>query len=940
MRTLILILLFGLISNICYTQVNANITEKRNVYNNKGDYYFDRNEFKKAIVYYNMAYQKDASDYFSILKKAEAYAKLKFYPQAEECYRIVFESKRPLDNVYRLRYALVLLANNKPEEFKQWLGMYSQIVERETKGENYLVSKEKRIQLYKDSSIVLVSNTQDLDTIHFKIKYEGYKYQRRSSVEDNQIYLVLSNGEEYSITASGTDDFNFSFQPMENYKLIVQRENIMAEDILTNEELTPEQRKTNFLKPPPIQKDELKLQWGMKYQFSSGKYRIPPQYINTLKEIAGNYQSPAANTVDLTALVKELQLADGEIYTIKFVRADDPDDSHKKFEISTVTMNDKTINIYGQSFLVVLPDRIEENFAIQTNIEELQKNFSPKKYALIVDEGPIFKEEEESAPKYLISLTVNTDSIEKVKPVNRLSAKEISIIPGTEYILTLSKPDPNTGEDIEIIVPLTRGVKYNLSSSEESNAEYKKALAEFLIGREGLELANEEVIDISVLSKEIEVQPGEDLSFNLLPAKQFGKKPAVSEEIKLSLTLDGKVFEITRNEKYAINVPFNHNRKVNFQTDLDYMQENFKADAFTLRLDTISFTSEIIVDTTGYGERKTSGWLCMSVNTDSIEEVERQDQFTAKEVSIIPGKDYILTVSKVDAKTGKEDEIIVPLLRQVKYNFTSNPGSEEAYKGSLKEFLAGRENIENTDGTVIDITLLSKELQIQEGDKISFSLLPVKKLSRKPTTEDTAKSSLFLDNKVVEFTHIQKYTINMPLNNERQVNMQTNIEYLQENFEPGSFTLNVDTISFFPEITVDTTGYGYRAINEKKQIKDPVFDVITINFDLNEYSLLPEAKKTIQENVIDELKGDSRLYVTIKGYTDALGDADYNLNLSKKRAESVKEFLKSNEIGENRIKTFSYGASQSLKEGINWEDLDETELKKYRKVEIVIYLPK
>ncbi|GAH84326.1 unnamed protein product, partial [marine sediment metagenome] len=70
----ILTLLFGLISNICYAQVSANITEKRNVFNKKGDYYLDRNEFKKAIVYYNMAYQKDTSDYFSILKKAEAFA--------------------------------------------------------------------------------------------------------------------------------------------------------------------------------------------------------------------------------------------------------------------------------------------------------------------------------------------------------------------------------------------------------------------------------------------------------------------------------------------------------------------------------------------------------------------------------------------------------------------------------------------------------------------------------------------------------------------------------------------------------------------------------------------------------------------------------------------------------------------------------------------------
>jgi len=942
MRTLILIVLLGLISTFCYTQLSKTITEKRNVYNNKGNYYFDRNEFEKAIVYYNMAYKKDPYDYFSILKKAEAYTKLKLYPQAEECYRIVFGSNRPLDNAYRLKYALVLLANNKQEEFKQWLGLYNQVVEEETKGENYLVSSEKRIQLYKDTSLVIVTQEKNLDTIKFKIKYAGYRPRSRTSSEDIKLILLLSSGEEYTVDASGENNFEFSFRPMENYRLIIQRENIKVDDIINNDQLTTAQKRALFLNPQPVQKAKINLQSGMKYQFTAGQNSISTQYLGNLKELAHNYQIPDESIINLTALVKELQLTAGEIYTVRFVKDEIQDNTYKGIEVSTLFLNDKEVRIYGQSFFGIVPVKTEMYFSIQTNISVIEKNFSSKKHAIIIDEAPVFKEEEEDALKWLISLIVNTDSIEEVKSINRLSAKEISIIPRTEYILTLSKPDPiNTGKKIEVIVPLTRGVKYNLSSSQKNNAEFKEALAEFLISREGLELTNEEVIDISVLSKELEVQPGEDLSFTLLPVKQFSKKPTVSEELKLRLTLDGKIFNIIRDEKYTINIPFNPDRTINFQTDLNYMQENFEVDAITLRLDTISFTSEIIVDTTGYTDLKSSGWLVsMSINTDSVEEVERQNQFIASEVSIIPGKEYILTVSKVDGETGEEIEIIVPLSRNVKYDFTANPRSEEAYKESLNNFLAGREGIETIDGEVIDIRLISKELQIKEGDKISFSLLPVRELPGIKTTEVEAKSSLYLDNKVVEFIDIQKFTIIVPLTNERQVNMQTDLGHLQENYTPDSFTLDVDTLSFFSEITVDTTGYGYRVIKENMQIKDPVFDVITVNFDLNEYNLRPEAMKIIQENVIEALKNDSRLYVTIKGYTDALGDADYNLTLSKKRAEAVKDFLKSNGIGESRIRTFSYGASQLLEKNINWKNLDETELKKYRKVEIVIYLPK
>ena len=131
MRTLILIVLFGVIGMYCRAQGDAEIVEKRNIYNKKGDYYFDRNEYKRAIFYYTLAWQQDTTDYFSILKKAEAYSKLNWYPQAEMCYRIVFESKRRASNVYRLKYALTLLANDKTGEFRKWLGRYNAIVEDE-----------------------------------------------------------------------------------------------------------------------------------------------------------------------------------------------------------------------------------------------------------------------------------------------------------------------------------------------------------------------------------------------------------------------------------------------------------------------------------------------------------------------------------------------------------------------------------------------------------------------------------------------------------------------------------------------------------------------------------------------------------------------------------------------------------------------------------------
>lgn len=929
MKTYIFVVLLGIFSSICHAQDSGEITEKRNAFNKKGDYFFEKKDYNKALVYYTMAYQNDNTDYFSILKRAETYAKMRLYPQAEECYSLLFDSKIKVNNSYRLKYALALLESGKTEEFKACINTYMEIVNEEIESENYLVSSESKIQMYKDTAVVLGS-----DSVKFKIRYEGYKYQRRTSEDQGDIHLLLSNGNEYNISSDTKNDFRFAFQPMEDFKLVIQKENILADDIISSKNMVKEERKKLFLSPPPLQKAEIALEKGMKYDFTSGSETVSPQYLNSLKSLADEYQEAGESSIDLTAVVKEMEFKEGEVYTIRFVKADQGADNYKKMEISNVTFGDQVVNIYGQSFFIVLPQSKESNFMLQTNIEELKKQFNPKKHGLKIDEGPVF---ETRSADGMLSLSVNTDDLERVPPDKRLTADELSIIPGTEYVLSLSKPDPVSGENVEIFVPLTKGIRYNLTADGESVAGYKTALVKFLSGRAGIQFADEEIIDIHVLSKVLEVSAGEDVSFTLKPVMLPGQKTITDKSIKSTLTVDEKVFEISVDDTYIITVPFASGQFVNFQTDLGFLQDNFADNSYMIMLDTVSFDAEIRIDTTGYGAKQETGWLSMSVNTEVASEVGEDHKFVASEVSIIPGNEYILTVTKVDAETREKDEIFIPLLRDVKYDFTSKPSAEDEYQKSLDEFLAGRENIRTTEGTLIDITILSKELQIAEDDEVSFSLLPVKKLPKMPPVEANAKSSLFLDNKIVEFTYIHKYTINIPLSDAGNVNMQTNLQYLGNNFDPGSISIDLDTMSFFSEMTIDTTGLGDRI--QPEEITDPVFDVVTIYFNVNEHILQPEAKKIIQDKIIGELMLNPKLYVTIKGFTDGLGDEDYNLRLSRKRAASVQDYIKGYGIRSKHIRTFSFGETQILKEGIKWEDLSPQELSKHRKVEIVIYLP-
>jgi OOP family OmpA-OmpF porin len=51
---------------------------------------------------------------------------------------------------------------------------------------------------------------------------------------------------------------------------------------------------------------------------------------------------------------------------------------------------------------------------------------------------------------------------------------------------------------------------------------------------------------------------------------------------------------------------------------------------------------------------------------------------------------------------------------------------------------------------------------------------------------------------------------------------------------------------------------------------------------------------------------------TIEGYTDATHNADYNQKLSERRATTVRDYLLSKGVGDNRMKVVGYGESKPI----------------------------
>jgi len=122
--------------------------------------------------------------------------------------------------------------------------------------------------------------------------------------------------------------------------------------------------------------------------------------------------------------------------------------------------------------------------------------------------------------------------------------------------------------------------------------------------------------------------------------------------------------------------------------------------------------------------------------------------------------------------------------------------------------------------------------------------------------------------------------------------------YIREtNYRPGYSLTGQQTASLNSENTTD--------IFLLKKTDLPVFTLNEVFFEFNSAKL--NSKMTaVMERFVDMLKQNESYSVSIKGFTDDIGDEQYNLNLSQERAESVKTYLIKNGI-KNNINTEGFG---------------------------------
>jgi OOP family OmpA-OmpF porin len=99
-----------------------------------------------------------------------------------------------------------------------------------------------------------------------------------------------------------------------------------------------------------------------------------------------------------------------------------------------------------------------------------------------------------------------------------------------------------------------------------------------------------------------------------------------------------------------------------------------------------------------------------------------------------------------------------------------------------------------------------------------------------------------------------------------------------------------------------------------------------IAFESNSAVLTSKGRAVI-DKVIPSLKRSPEAVIEIGGHTDSYGDPDYNLQLSRTRAESVRQYLTDHGVT-NRLTAVGYGASRPLS-----QDRTRAASKKNRRIE-------
>ena len=117
------------------------------------------------------------------------------------------------------------------------------------------------------------------------------------------------------------------------------------------------------------------------------------------------------------------------------------------------------------------------------------------------------------------------------------------------------------------------------------------------------------------------------------------------------------------------------------------------------------------------------------------------------------------------------------------------------------------------------------------------------------------------------------------------------------------------------------------AVSDEEEVapaeETTIFQIAELNKSLNpiffgfDKFALRQDQSIVLDNAVQILNINPKLYISLSGFTDERGTKKYNLALSVRRAEAIKNYLVTKGIDPARILIFAYGEEFPLKKGHN-----------------------
>ena len=113
-------------------------------------------------------------------------------------------------------------------------------------------------------------------------------------------------------------------------------------------------------------------------------------------------------------------------------------------------------------------------------------------------------------------------------------------------------------------------------------------------------------------------------------------------------------------------------------------------------------------------------------------------------------------------------------------------------------------------------------------------------------------------------------------------------------------------------------------------------EILPINYELGSAALTPDSKRIIDQKLYEFLLAYPDAVIEISAHTDARGSSTSNMSLSRRRAQSVVNYLVGRGISRSRLVAKGYGEKQLLNQCADGVDCDDDEHQMNRRTEFQI----